>query len=231
MSAAPPETALYAPVKAFLASQGYEAKGEVGPCDLLARRGEEEPLAVELKRGFTLALVMQGVARQALFERVALAVPAAALAGRRRRKDALALCRRLGLGLLLVSSAGAVEAALDPGAPPPRRNTRARGAILREFTRRDGDPNEGGSGGRRLMTAYRQEAIRLAAHLAAAGPTRPAEAGRAAGAPRAGAILRDNHYGWFKRVSRGVYTLTEAGEAAAAAPPHIAPSPLPPISG
>lgn len=216
MTAKPPETSLYAPVKAFLASQGFEAKGEVGPCDLLAVREGEEPLAVELKRGFTLALVMQGVARQLAFERVALAVPAAALAGRRRRRDAVALCRRLGLGLLLVDAAGRVEAALDPGAPPPRRNARARGAILREFGRRDGDPNAGGTGGRRLMTAYRQEALRLAAHLAEAGEARPAAAGRAAEAPRAGAILRDNHYGWFRRVSRGVYALTEAGEAAIA---------------
>jgi len=34
---------------------------------------------------------------------------------------------------------------------------------------------------------------------------------RDADAPRAGAILGDDHYGWFERVERGVYALTPAG--------------------
>jgi hypothetical protein len=29
---------------------------------------------------------------------------------------------------------------------------------------------------------------------------------------RAGAILRDNHYGWFDRVTRGHYALSPRGE-------------------
>ena len=33
------ETDLYPPVKAFLEAQGYEVKGEVGDCDLVAVRG------------------------------------------------------------------------------------------------------------------------------------------------------------------------------------------------
>ena len=33
----------------------------------------------------------------------------------------------------------------------------------------------------------------------------------AADAPRAASILRDDFYGWFERVERGVYTLTPAG--------------------
>ena len=36
----------------------------------------------------------------------------------------------------------------------------------------------------------------------------------AADAPKAGMILRDDHYGWFERVGRGRYRLTTAGEAA-----------------
>ena len=69
------EAALYLPVKAFFERQGYEVKGEVRGCDLVARRGEESPLIVELKLRFTLALVLQGIDRLALTERVYLAVP------------------------------------------------------------------------------------------------------------------------------------------------------------
>jgi hypothetical protein len=60
------------------------------------------------------------------------------------------------------------------------------------------------------MTAYRQEARRCAA-LLAAGPM-ALRAMRAAGdVPNAGRIVRDNVYGWFERLDRGVYGLTPRG--------------------
>jgi len=46
------EADLYAPVKAYLEAQGYVVKAEIGDCDLLARRGAEPPLVVELKLTF-----------------------------------------------------------------------------------------------------------------------------------------------------------------------------------
>jgi hypothetical protein len=70
------EEQLYGPVKAFLEGQGYAVKGEVRGCDLVARRGDEPPVIVELKRAFTLELLLQGVDRLALSERVYVAVPA-----------------------------------------------------------------------------------------------------------------------------------------------------------
>src|SRR4051794_36991913 len=69
------EAALYAPVKRFLEGLGDEVKGEVRGCDLVARRGDEQPVIVELKRRFTLGLVLQGIDRLALSERVYVAVP------------------------------------------------------------------------------------------------------------------------------------------------------------
>ena len=52
-----------------------------------------------MKLSFSLALVMQGVARQALFDDVYLAVPVTEKGWKLRYKDIVALCRRLGLGL------------------------------------------------------------------------------------------------------------------------------------
>ena len=89
------ESTLYLPVKTFLEVQGYEVKGEVNGCDLVAIRGEEPPVIVELKTTFSLNLVFQGIARQDLSDTVYLAVPPFAERTVRAR-DALSLCRRLG---------------------------------------------------------------------------------------------------------------------------------------
>ena len=86
------------------------------------------------------------------------------------------------------------------------------GRLLGEFTRRVGDPNAGGASTRvKLVTAYRQEALRLASILHARGPQKVAVLRTDAEAPAAARILRDDVYGWFERVERGIYALTPAG--------------------
>ena len=122
----------------------------------------------------------------------------------------------MGLGLLAVSlePEPGVEALLDPAPYRPRLQKRAADRLLREFQRRVGDPNAGGSTRRKLMTAYRQDALRCAACLQCNGPTKAAAVARAAGVPRARAIMYADHYGWFERpggASAGVYALTPNG--------------------
>ena len=212
------ETALYPPVKAFLEAQGYSVKGEVNGCDIAAARGDEPLVIVELKTRFSLSLVLQGIARQGLSDRVYLAVPL--FSGRSpRRRDALALCRRLGLGLLAVRPGPepAVDALLDPAPYRPCPRKRAEERLLREFQRRVGDPNAGGSTRRKLMTAYRQDALRCAACLQRNGPTKAAAVAEATGVSRARAIMYADHYGWFERpdgTRPGVYALTPKGTGA-----------------
>ena len=210
------ESDLYPPLKAYLEGQGYEVKAEIGDCDLMARRGDEPPVVVELKLTFSLALVMQGVARQALFDHVYLAVPVSADKGwKLRYKDIIRLCRRLGLGLLAVKvgRCAAVEAHLDPGPYTPRRRSKAVGRLLREFERRVGDPNLGGTTGVKRMTVYRQDSLRCARYLASNGPSKAADVAKATHVAAAARIMRADYYGWFERVARGVYRLTPNGEA------------------
>jgi hypothetical protein len=219
------EADLYPPVKAYLEAQGFTVKAEIGAADVMALRGDDPPVIVELKTALNLPLILQGVARQGLFDHVYLAVPQPAK-WTHRYKDLTALLRRLGLGLLTVSGSR-VFAHLDPAPYQPRRMKARADRMLREFHRRDGDPNVGGTTRTPRMTAYRQEALRLAA-LMAPGPASPRALAAATGIGRAGTILRDNHYGWFLRRERGVYALTEAGAAAlAAAFAAHPPSPLP----
>ena len=61
------------------------------------------------------------------------------------------------------------------------------------------------------MTAYRQQALDCARALAS-GPLRVRDI--RSHAPDAGKILLSNVYGWFERLDRGVYGLTDAGRDA-----------------
>jgi len=106
-----PEVDLYAPVKQFLEDQGYAVKGEIGACDIVAVRGDEEPVVVELKERLNLALVLQGVDRLGISEAVYIAFrigKGQSASWRSRSKEVKRLLRRLGLGLLTVSAADRV---------------------------------------------------------------------------------------------------------------------------
>jgi hypothetical protein len=202
------ETELYGPVKALLEAQGYVVKGEVVGCDVVAVRGDEPPVVVELKRAFGLALVLQGIDRLAMTDAVYLAVGA----WPRRGSEVLRLCRRVGLGFIVVSGDRA-EVALDPLPYRPRTSRARRTRLLGEHQRRVGDPTAGGSVGRPIMTAYRQDALRCAAMLEA-GPATVRVIRAGADVPRAAGILQSNVYGWFERVERGVYALSPRGREA-----------------
>jgi hypothetical protein len=228
-----PETSLYPAVKRFLESAGFRVKGEVHGCDAVAvRDGEPLHLAVvELKLGFTLDLLLQAVDRMQLADEVWLAVPATRR-GRDRDRRVHRLCRLIGVGLLAVHVArDRVEVRAEPGPYQPRPNRRRRARVLSDHARRIGDPSPGGSSRQPIMTTYRQQALACAAALQA-GPGRP-RALRAV-APEAGRILQRNVYGWFERTARGVYQLTQAGEAALQRWPTArelrAPAPAEPVS-
>ncbi|MCF6272098.1 MAG: DUF2161 family putative PD-(D/E)XK-type phosphodiesterase [Rhodobacteraceae bacterium] len=206
----PRETDLYEPIKAFLQAQGYVVKGEVGAVDVVAMRGQEPPVLVELKLGFSLALVHQGIARQAVSDLVYLAIPKPPKA--KALKGNLALCRRLGLGLLTVRLRdGFVEPLADPGPFTPRKSPKRKARLLREFARRVGDPNMGGATKVGIITSYRQDALKCAEFLQAHGVSKGADVAKGAEVPTATRIMAADHYGWFERVERGVYGLTSSG--------------------
>lgn len=214
------ETDLYPPIKAFLERQGYRVKGEVVDCDVVAVRGDEDPVVVELKATFTVHLVFQAVRRQALTDSVYIAFGHGGektSVWKRHRRDVVALCRRLGLGLIVVPTGGrtgAVDVLLDPGPYTPRQNKRKRGRLLGEFERRVGDPNCGGSSGQPVMTAYRQDALRCASFLLEYGPIKASALRQSTGVESAPRILQRDVYGWFERTERGIYGLSPLGERA-----------------
>jgi hypothetical protein len=210
------ETDLYQPVKIFLEEQGYAVKGEVGRCDVVAVRGEEDPVVIEMKLRFSLELVFQAVERLSLTDKVYVAIDHGKKSlWTRRPKQILRLCRSLGIGLLTVHvERGLVEPRLDPGPYRRRPNAKRRERLLREFARRVGDPALGGGTRQPVMTAYRQDALRCARELRRHGPLKLADLRAASGVDRAGSILQRDVYGWFDRIERGIYGLAPAGEKA-----------------
>lgn len=208
------ETDLYPPIKAWLEGLGYDVKAEVGAADVVAVRGDEVPLIVEMKLGFSLTLLHQAVARQAISDNVYVAVPRwSGKAGWRTFKRNVGLCKRLALGVVSVKlSDGSVQVHADPREFKPRKSNPRRSALMSEFVRREGDPNLGGTNGK-IVTAYLQDAQKCAAHLKDNGPTKGAAVKAATGVTHATRIMRDNHYGWFAPLGKGIYDLTYAGRA------------------
>src|SRR5579864_4245931 len=168
------ETSLYRPVKRFLEARGFEVKGEVCGCDVVAVHRSGAPLVVigELKLAFNLELVLQGVDRVAVSDEVWLAVRMSARRGREHDPRVRKLCRLLGFGLLRLfarpggnprgvrplAAATGPETPLDLGrgaSPPPRRS-----GARRQHARTDHDrlPTggafmRGGASGRRADDA------------------------------------------------------------------------------
>jgi hypothetical protein len=215
------ETDLYRPIAEYLTAQGYSVYGEVRGCDLAASRGDEL-VAVELKRGFCLSLIAQAVERQKAIESVYVAVPRPKGGTRGRRwRSYLHLLRRLELGLIFVecpSDRAAIEIVLHPKSfdrtASVSRGRRARRSMIREISGRSGDYNTGGSTRRKIMTAYRENAVHIACCIEKFGPLSPRRLRELGTGQKTQSILTKNHYGWFVRVSRGVYDLHEQGRAA-----------------
>lgn len=208
------ETSLYLPVKRFLERRGFSVKGEVGGCDLVALKEGEAPLVVigELKLNFNLELVLQAVDRAASADEVWMAARTSTR-GKGRENDVRFrnLCRRLGFGMLGVSSDGEVSIIVSPISPMPRKDGKRRSRLIEEHRKRIGDPATGGSSRQPIMTAYRQRALACAVGITN-GLNRPRDLlSTAADAP---SILRHDVYGCFIRVERGVYSLTKAGRDA-----------------
>ncbi|MCW9033935.1 MAG: DUF2161 family putative PD-(D/E)XK-type phosphodiesterase [Rhodospirillales bacterium] len=215
------ETDLYNPVKALLVSRGYQVKAEINGCDIVASKNDVSTIIIELKLSFSLELVLQGISRQNLTDDVYLDVLAPDTSIKRknwrsRERGYIKLCRMLGLGLMLVSPkkerGQQVKTLLDPVPYSPRKSKRQQTRLMTEFSTREGDPNTGGINRTKIITAYRQDALRCAVALSTQKKMKVAEIKTATGVIRTGSILQKNYYNWFERTERGIYCLTPSGK-------------------
>ena len=218
------ESDLYPPVKNYLENQGYKVNSEVKHCDVTATK-DGELVVVELKTRFNATLLIQAADRQRAADAVYIALPHPRdIAVVKHWKGMCHLLKRLEIGLILIhflKSGPRVEIAFHPAPYTLRIQRKRRDVIIREIRERSGDYNTGGTGGTKLVTAYREEAIHIASVLHNYGTLSPAELKRRGTGRRTQSILSKNYYGWFEKVERGLYRLHSAGREALGDYPDI----------
>ena len=215
------ESDLYPHIKSFLTDQGYEVKSEIADCDIMAVKAEDIVI-IEMKTNLNLALLGQAVERQLLFDIVYIAVPKPAYKKRfsNQYKRTLRLVKRLSLGLLYVDVRG--EGACIEEFPPKNfklgiNKTRREKLIdkaVKEFEGLSGDYNIGGITRTKKMTAYKESAIAAAMYLDKFGPSSAKEMKKYGCGEKTWDIMHMNYYGWFKKVEKGTYSITEMGKQA-----------------
>lgn len=212
------EAELYLPVKKWFEDAGFTVHGEVKDCDLTAMKGSELIIA-EFKRGLTIELLLQGVSRQKSAEKVYIVIQKPSVKYR-KLLDILYILKKLDLGLLLVDFENAenaeVEEALAPGQSfRVNKKSRKRRMILKESALRVTDGNCGGSNQKKLLTLYRERSVFIACCLEKFGELSPDDLRKLGSSERkTGTILAKNYYGWFTRIKRGRYCLSEEGKKA-----------------
>lgn len=210
------ETDLYKPIHDYLEGLGYNVQSEVENCDIVAIK-DDDILVVELKTAFNLKLLTQAVKRQRAADSVYVGIPkpkgGAWTSGWR---DMCMLLRRLELGLITVDlSKGTegVEVHFHPKTFDCLRSKRSgkkiRRSIIMESAGRSGQYNTGGCNRTKLITAYKEQAIHIACCLMKYGQLSPSQLKKLGTSAKTQNILSDNHYGWFSKVSRGVYKLND----------------------
>jgi len=209
------ETDLYQPIKNHLQELGFEVKGEIKKCDIVAKK-DDQVIIVELKLSLNITLLLQAVERFSLSDIVYIAIPKQCTLYKKQSKQVKKLIKRLGIGLIVVDlqkSKQYVEVVSDPQDYTPRKNKRKEKALLKEFNQRVGDTQKGGSTNAKAgLTAYRQRCIRVADYLLTHPTAKGSEINKAIDEPQATQFLYRNYYGWFDKVTRGTYSLSEKGK-------------------
>lgn len=218
------ESELYEPIKGYLQASGYVVTGEVKDCDLVARK-DDNLVAIELKTGANMTLLIQATDRQAITDSVYVGVPAPSNPRSSQWRGIKRVLRRLELGLITVDmerELPMVTVEFDPLPYQRKLLSRRRRAVIEELAGRSGDYNTGGTTRQKRITAYREAAIYIATCMHQhSQPMKPAELRHYDTGKKTTSILSANHYGWFQRVDRGIYQLTDQARIDLASYPEI----------
>lgn len=210
------EEDLFPFLKEFWEAQGYQVDGEVGSCDLVATK-EDDLVLVELKKNFSIELLLQGVQRQTIHHQVYLAIPRPKTLHGEHYRGMVRLCKRLGLGLLLVSiHSPSPQVYLVLSAQNHNTTTVAghkrKARLKKEISARSCHQQKGGVTQQKISTAYREQAIQILVALEQCQNSSPSKLRKEFDCcDKTGSILRDNYYNWFIKISRGNYAISPVG--------------------
>lgn len=213
------ETDLYKPIRNYFTKQGFEVYGEVQHCDMAVVK-DNELIIIELKLNLSVDLLIQASKRQRLTDLVYIAIPKPKYNLRSKKwKDILHLIKRLELGLIIVNflkSGAKMDVVLSPapfdGVKSRQLHKRKRDRLIKEIEGRNGDYNLGGSNKTKIMTAYKENCIQIATLLERYGPQTPKSLRQMGAGDKTLSILNKNYYGWYEKIQRGTYGISEKGK-------------------
>ena len=219
------ESDLFGPVRELFSGLGYKVNAEVLDCDVTALK-DDELIIIELRRSLSVTLLAQALERQKTGAAVYVAVPKPKKYSPKTFRDTLYILRKLELGLIFVTvkSADCAFAEIihdpEPFVPVRERKDELK-KILREINGRAIDNNIGGVTQRKIATAFTERNIFAACVIEKYGTASPKLVKEITGADCA-ALLARNFYGWFLRVEKGVYTITDKCRAGLSDYPELA---------
>lgn len=209
------ERDMYHVIKDFLINLGYNVKAEVLNADIVAIK-DDIILIIEMKTSFSTHLIHQGLMRQHHSDKVYLAIPKPSnkVLTSSVFKEKKNIVRRLELGLLLADvEHEKVEIILEPNQYHYKQNHRKRNKLFNEFNLRQTSLNTGGVVREKIITAYKELALKTLVALKD-GPKTTSDLRKMMNNNKVVSVLQKNYYGWFERVSRGVYQITTLGHKA-----------------
>jgi len=211
------ETDMFQPVKEFLEAEGYLVNAEVKGIDIVATdiENSENIAALELKTSFNLKLLYQAIDRQKMVKVVYMVIPRPTKANDKNFTKIKYIAQKLEIGLMTVamdSPLKMVQICVESGNSSWKFGKRT-ARLQKELLGRNIDNNVGGSFRQKILTAFRERCIKLACVLYKNGAMSPANLIKDYDCPDdTRNILAFNHYGWFKKVKRGIYELSEEGK-------------------
>lgn len=206
------ERDLYEPIANLFVNFGYGVRSEVNNCDIVFFRNDEV-IVVELKKSFNLKVIYQALDRQQSADRVYIGI----LKPKKQYKEILnmkKLLKKLGIGLILVTITSKMKYAqiiLEATDKKRKNNNLKKVRLLNELDGRTDEYNVGGSNQRKIVTAYREQALEILCALDEHEELSLKDFREMGFGKKTGNILRDNFYNWFERKKRGVYSLSSVG--------------------
>jgi len=211
------EEDLSIPLIKFFKNQGYIIDGEVLDIDLLAIK-EDQVIAVELKLDFNYKVISQAAKRQKLFEHVYIATKTPKNLSNSAFQDKIYLLKRLGIGLILINEKDlSFKIYQNPIVSElttfQKRNKKKQVRAIKELKNRTIRNNNGGISKQKLLTAYKEKALLVLNDLYHNKIDSPKNIRERINVNDCGSILYQNYYGWFEKVSKGIYQLSELGRS------------------
>lgn len=207
------EKDLYPPVKSYFENRGYEVRAEVIDTDVIAKK-DGKLTAIEMKKSLNMKVLYQALNRKGITSDVYIAVPVI----KNIKKDMrylLYILKRLELGLLFVFENGFVHCVAEPSPcniGSIKVSHRREAYHAKEFDGRSLDGNVAGSCKTKILTAYKEKAIRVVCIMMKHGEVSPKRLRDEFKMDKSvSALMRNNFYGWFYLKSRGVYGVTSKG--------------------